>query len=55
MMKAVVFRPSRGLVFEEVPDDPVAADEVLVRMANGFCTSLDCIGLGSGGRRESNN
>ena len=33
-MKAVVFRPSRGLVYEEVPDYQVAADEVLVRVAN---------------------
>jgi threonine dehydrogenase-like Zn-dependent dehydrogenase len=39
-MKAVVFRPSRGLVYEEVPDYPVEADEVLVRVANtGFCGS----------------
>ena len=45
MMKAVVFRPSRWLVFEEVPDDPVAVGEVLVRVANGVCTSLDCLGL----------
>ncbi len=39
-MKAVVFRPGRGLVFEEVPDYRVADDEVLVRVANtGFCGS----------------
>jgi threonine dehydrogenase-like Zn-dependent dehydrogenase len=39
-MKAVVFRPARGLVFEEVPDCRVGADEVLVRVANtGFCGS----------------
>lgn len=39
-MKAVVFRPSRGLVFEEVPDYRIASDEVLVRVANtGFCGS----------------
>jgi hypothetical protein len=50
MMKAAVFRPSRGLVFGEVPDDQVAADEVLVRVANGFCTSLDCLGLSNGVR-----
>jgi 2-desacetyl-2-hydroxyethyl bacteriochlorophyllide A dehydrogenase len=39
-MKAVVFRKSRGLVYEEVPDYQVAADEVLVQVANtGFCGS----------------
>ena len=39
-MKAVVFRKDRGLVYEEVPDYQVAADEVLVRVANtGFCGS----------------
>ena len=39
-MKAVVFRPPRGLVYEEAPDYQVAADEVLVRVANtGFCGS----------------
>jgi threonine dehydrogenase-like Zn-dependent dehydrogenase len=39
-MKAVVYRPSRGLVYEEVPDYQVAVDEVLVRVANtGFCGS----------------
>jgi threonine dehydrogenase-like Zn-dependent dehydrogenase len=39
-MKAVVFRPSRGLVYEDVPDYKIAADEVLVRVANtGFCGS----------------
>lgn len=39
-MKAVVFRRARGLVYEEVPDYRVAADEVLVRVANtGFCGS----------------
>ena len=39
-MKAVVFRQARGLVYEEVPDCRVAADEVLVRVANtGFCGS----------------
>jgi len=39
-MKAVVFRTSRGLVFEEVPDYRVEAGEVLVRIANtGFCGS----------------
>gem|GEM_PF-6198518 len=40
IMKAVVFRQARGLVYEEVPDYRVAADEVLVRVANtGFCGS----------------
>jgi len=39
-MKAVVFRKDRGLVYEEVPDYQIAADEVLVRVANtGFCGS----------------
>lgn len=39
-MKAVVFRQGRGLVYEEVPDYRVAADEVLVKVANtGFCGS----------------
>ncbi len=39
-MKAVFFRQSRGLVYEEVPDYQVGADEVLVRVANtGFCGS----------------
>ena len=39
-MKAVVYRQSKGLVFEEVPDYPVTADEVLVKVANtGFCGS----------------
>ncbi len=39
-MKAVVFRRGIGLVYEEVPDYKVAADEVLVRIANtGFCGS----------------
>ena len=39
-MKAVVFRKDRGLVYEDVPDYQVAADEVLVRVANtGFCGS----------------
>ncbi len=39
-MKAVVFHPGRGLVFEEVPDYRVGDDEVLVRVANtGFCGS----------------
>ena len=39
-MKAVVFRPSRGLVYEEVPDYRPDADQVLVRVANtGFCGS----------------
>ena len=39
-MKAVVFRKARGLVYEEVPDYQVAADEVLVKVANtGFCGS----------------
>lgn len=39
-MKAVVFRQSLGLVYEEVPDYQVGADEVLVRVANtGFCGS----------------
>lgn len=39
-MKAVVFRKNRGLVYEEVPDYRVAADEVMVRVANaGFCGS----------------
>jgi (R,R)-butanediol dehydrogenase/meso-butanediol dehydrogenase/diacetyl reductase len=40
IMKAVVFRKDRGLVYGEVPDYKVAADEVLVRVANtGFCGS----------------
>ena len=39
-MKAVVFRKDRGLVYEEVPDYSVEADEVLVKVANtGFCGS----------------
>jgi threonine dehydrogenase-like Zn-dependent dehydrogenase len=39
-MKAVVFRKSRGLVYEEVPDYQVGPDEVLVRVADvGFCGS----------------
>ncbi|MFA5321099.1 MAG: alcohol dehydrogenase catalytic domain-containing protein [Smithella sp.] len=39
-MNAVVFRKDRGLVYEEVPDYQVAADEVLVKVANtGFCGS----------------
>jgi threonine dehydrogenase-like Zn-dependent dehydrogenase len=39
-MKAVVFRKDKGLVYEEVPDYPLAADEVLVKVANtGFCGS----------------
>jgi threonine dehydrogenase-like Zn-dependent dehydrogenase len=39
-MKAVVFRQARGLVYEDVPNYQVAADEVLVRVANtGFCGS----------------
>jgi len=39
-MKAVIFRQSRGLVYEEVPDYRVGADEVLVRVADtGFCGS----------------
>jgi len=39
-MKAVVFRKDRGLVYDEVPDYHVEADEVLVRVANtGFCGS----------------
>ncbi|MEI6608302.1 MAG: alcohol dehydrogenase catalytic domain-containing protein [Deltaproteobacteria bacterium] len=39
-MKAVVFRKDRGLVYEDVPDYRLAADEVLVRVANtGFCGS----------------
>lgn len=39
-MKAVVFRTSRGLVFEEVPDYAVASGEVLVKVADtGFCGS----------------
>jgi 2-desacetyl-2-hydroxyethyl bacteriochlorophyllide A dehydrogenase len=39
-MKAVVFRQGRGLVYEDVPDYSLAADEVLVRVANtGFCGS----------------
>jgi threonine dehydrogenase-like Zn-dependent dehydrogenase len=39
-MKAVLFRQGRGLVYEDVPDYRVAADEVLVRVANtGFCGS----------------
>jgi threonine dehydrogenase-like Zn-dependent dehydrogenase len=48
-MKAVVFRQSRGLVYEEVPDYPVGPDEVLVRVADtGFCGSdhsLVAVGL----------
>ena len=39
-MKAVVFHKAKGLVYEEVPDYRVAAEEVLVRVANtGFCGS----------------
>lgn len=39
-MKAVVFRPSRGLVYEEVPDCRLDADQVLVKVAHtGFCGS----------------
>ncbi len=39
-MKAVVFRPSSGLVYEEVPDYQLKADEVLVKVVNtGFCGS----------------
>jgi (R,R)-butanediol dehydrogenase/meso-butanediol dehydrogenase/diacetyl reductase len=39
-MKAVVFRKSSGLVYEDVPDYRVEKDEVLVRVANtGFCGS----------------
>jgi threonine dehydrogenase-like Zn-dependent dehydrogenase len=39
-MKAVVFRQSRGLVYEEVPDYQLGPDEVLVRVADtGFCGS----------------
>jgi threonine dehydrogenase-like Zn-dependent dehydrogenase len=39
-MKAVVFRRSSGLVYEDVPDYKIGADEVLVRIANtGFCGS----------------
>ncbi|MBN1613226.1 MAG: alcohol dehydrogenase catalytic domain-containing protein, partial [Deltaproteobacteria bacterium] len=39
-MKAVVYRQSKGLVYEEVPDYQVGDDEVLVKVANtGFCGS----------------
>jgi 2-desacetyl-2-hydroxyethyl bacteriochlorophyllide A dehydrogenase len=39
-MKAVVYRRSLGLAFEEVPKPEVGVDEVLVRVANtGFCGS----------------
>ena len=39
-MKAVVFRKDRGLIYEDVPDYQLAADEVLVRVAHtGFCGS----------------
>jgi threonine dehydrogenase-like Zn-dependent dehydrogenase len=39
-MKAVPFRTSRGLVYEEVPDYRPGADQVLVKVANtGFCGS----------------
>ena len=39
-MKAVVFRRGIGLVYEDVPAYQLAADEVLVRVANtGFCGS----------------
>jgi len=39
-MKAVVFRHGEGLVYEDVPDYRIEADEVLVRVANaGFCGS----------------
>lgn len=35
-----MFRKSAGLVYEEVPDYPMAPDEVLVKVANtGFCGS----------------
>ncbi|PKN05442.1 MAG: hypothetical protein CVU74_01720 [Deltaproteobacteria bacterium HGW-Deltaproteobacteria-9] len=39
-MKAVVFRHGLGLVYEDVPNYKIGADEVLVRVANtGFCGS----------------
>ena len=39
-MKAVVYRRSGGLVFEEVPKPEVGENEVLIRVANtGFCGS----------------
>jgi threonine dehydrogenase-like Zn-dependent dehydrogenase len=39
-MKAVTYRHGRGLVYEEVSDYRVGADEVLVKVANtGFCGS----------------
>jgi threonine dehydrogenase-like Zn-dependent dehydrogenase len=48
-MKAVPFRTSWGLVYEEVPDPRPDPDQVLVKVANtGFCGSdhsLDAGGL----------
>ncbi len=39
-MKAVVYRRSAGLVFEEVPKPEVGGNDVLIRVANtGFCGS----------------
>ena len=39
-MKAVVYRRSAGLVFEEVPKPDIGANEVLIRVADtGFCGS----------------
>ena len=39
-MKAVFYRPSSGLVFEEVPDPVLEPDQVLVEVADtGFCGS----------------
>jgi threonine dehydrogenase-like Zn-dependent dehydrogenase len=39
-MKAVLYRRSAGLVFEEVPKPEFGANEVLIRVANtGFCGS----------------
>jgi 2-desacetyl-2-hydroxyethyl bacteriochlorophyllide A dehydrogenase len=39
-MKAVVYRPTKGLCFEEILDPQAAADEVLIKIANtGFCGS----------------
>ena len=39
-MKAVVFRPEKGLSFEDAPDPQPDADQVLVRVSDtGFCGS----------------
>jgi 2-desacetyl-2-hydroxyethyl bacteriochlorophyllide A dehydrogenase len=46
-MKAIVFRQSRGLVYEEVPDYQIGPEEVLVRVADvGFCGSDHSLAAG---------